>query len=46
MRALVLPISRGIGMRMQKSAEGIVGWGQGAEPGQSPIEGLNIEQRK
>ena len=31
-------------MRMQKSAEGIVGWGKAASR-REPTEGLNIEQR-
>ena len=32
-------------MRMQKSADGILGWGQGGEPKRTLTEGPNIEQR-
>lgn len=32
-------------MRMQKSADGILGGGKGGEPKRTPAEGLNIEQR-
>lgn len=42
---LVLPTPGGVGMRMQKSADGVIGWGQGGEPKKPPTEGLNIEQR-
>ena len=32
-------------MRVQKSADGIVGQGRGGEPESAMTEGLNIEQR-
>jgi hypothetical protein len=42
---LELPTSRGVGMRMQKSANGIVGRGRGGKPERALTEGPNIEQR-
>lgn len=41
-----LPASRGDGMREQKSAEGIVGRGEGGEPTSTETEGLNSECRE
>ncbi len=46
MRATVLPPPRGVGMRMQKSAEGIVGRDKDEESEKSLAEGLNIQQRE
>lgn len=41
-----LPWSRGGGTRKQKSAEGIVGQGEGGEPKRTGTEGLNSECRE